>query len=272
MVTIGDEPEHSLVRVFAEFSLLPDLLAMVSPGQRDQTLGRWLEFFPDIGVKTDHVEDEDIPVDLEDEDQFMVIDVWELCNRFGLILPNCQLSTEAQSLAQQSVTPINARTDEEYLAVANVLARQTRELFRGVNDLSIVDLLQDCARALQNSDSAWVSLCPGLLLVEVLYLIEIAHTDINLARQQEVQLVAQRDSIMQDIDMSDPTPGNEIDDMLDHSDAVTDYYLTELQRIGQQEMTLTALRATTMLLTYARLLEDWFLVEPVQCLVAPERE
>ena len=109
-------------------------------------------------------------------------------------------------------------------------------------------------------------------MVEVLYLIEIAHTDINLARQQEVQLVAQRDSIMQDIDMSDPTPGNEIDDMLDHSDAVTDYYLTELQRNGQQVMNLTALRATTMLLTYASLLEDWFLVEPVQCLVAPERE
>ena len=91
MAAIGNEPERSLVNVFAEFSLLPDLLAKVLPGQRDRTLGRWHEFFLDIGVNTDHVEDEDIPDGL-DEDGFMVADVWLLCDRFGLILPNCQLS------------------------------------------------------------------------------------------------------------------------------------------------------------------------------------
>ena len=269
MASVGKQPQHSLVRVFAEFSLLPDLLAKVSPGQQVRTLDVWSEFFLDSGVNTDHVEDEYIPEGL-DEEHFMAMDVWALCNRLGLILPNGQLSTEAQSLAQLSERPVYNRTNMDYPAVSRVLARQIAEQFRGVNGLSIVNLLQDCARALQNSNSAWIALCPGLLLVEVLYLIEIAHTDYNLAQQQVVQLVAQRDSIMQDIDMSDPTPDNELDEMLDHSDAVTRYYLTELQRNGQQDMTLSALLATTRLLTYAGLLEDWFLEEPVQCLVAPE--
>ena len=269
MAAIGNEPERSLVRVFAEFSLLPDLLAKVSPRQQVQTLDVWRVFLQGSGVNTDHVEDEDIQEGL-DEEHVMAMDVWALCKRLGLILPNGQLSEEAQSLARLSDLPKYYRNDMDYPAVSRVLARQIAEQFRGVNGLPIVNLLQDCARALKNSDSAWIALCPGLLLVEVQYLIEIAHTDIDLAQQQELQLVAQRDSIMQDIDMSDPTPGNEIDDMLDHADAVTRYYLTELQGIGQQDMTLTALRATTMLLTYAGLLEDWFLVEPVQCLVAPE--
>ena len=269
MAAVGKQFQHSLVGVFAEFSLLPDLLAKVSPRQQVQTLNVWGEFLLGSGVNTDHVEDEDIPEGL-DEDHFMAMDVWALCKRLGLILPNGQLSEEAQSLARLSDLPNYYRNDMDYPEVSRLLARQIVEQFRGVNGLSIVKLLQDCARALKNSDSAWIALCPGLLLVEVQYLIEIAHTDYDLAQRQEIQLVAQRDSIMQDIDMSDPTADNELDDMLDHADAVTRYYLTELQRIGQQDMTLTALRATTMLLTYAWLLEDWFLAEPVQCLVAPE--
>ena len=134
-----------------------------------------------------------------------------LCKRLGLILPNGQLSEEAQSLARLSDLPKYYRNDMDYPAVSRLLARQIVEQFRGVNGLSIVKLLQDCARALKNSDSAWIALCPGLLLVEVQYLIEIAHTDYDLAQQQEIQLVAHRDSIMQDIDMSAPTADNELD-------------------------------------------------------------
>ena len=50
MAAIGNEPERSLVRVFAEFSLLPDLLAKVSPRQQVQTLDVWREFLQGSGV------------------------------------------------------------------------------------------------------------------------------------------------------------------------------------------------------------------------------
>ena len=53
MAAIGKQPQHSLVGVFAEFSLLPDLLAKVSPRQQVQTLNVWSEFLQGSGVNTD---------------------------------------------------------------------------------------------------------------------------------------------------------------------------------------------------------------------------
>ena len=148
MAAIGNEPERSLVRVFAEFSLLPDLLAKVSPRQQVQTLDVWRVFLQGSGVNTDHVEDEDIQEGL-DEEHVMAMDVWALCKRLGLILPNGQLSEEAQSLAKLSERPVYYRTNRDYPAVSRVLARKIAEQFRGVNGLPIVNLLQDCGACAQ---------------------------------------------------------------------------------------------------------------------------
>ena len=267
---IEHQPARCLVRVFAEFSLLPDLLARVTLGQQERTVRAWGQFFRDVGANTDHLEDEDIPAGL-DEKQFMALDAWALCNRLGFIVPDCQLSAAAQSLALQSETPLHTRLAAHDAAVSGVLAQQIREQFRGVDGLFIVDLLQDCARALKHSDAAWTNLCPGLLLVEVLYLIEIAHTDFELAQQQINQLVEARDSIMQALDMSAPAPDNAFNDMLDYADTVAEFYLTELDHLGDQKTDLTAIHATAMLLTYAGLLDyGGSVLEPVQCLSAPD--
>lgn len=274
MAFLTRQPKYGLVRVFTEFSLIPELLALVSPGQQNLTLGAWHELFLEIGINIDHLEDEDVPKRM-DVERYMAEDVWQLLNRIGLILPNGRLSDRAQTLVRLSERGIILQSDTDYIMFMTV----SREIemyiwtrYRGTNGLRIIQLLQNCARALEDSSSAWIALCPGLLLVEIQYLIEIAHTDVNLAERQVTEMVAQRDRIMQDNDMPAPTPGNEFDDMLDHSDKVTNAYLTELARIGQQNMTLPEVRSTAMLLVYAELLDYYSVVAPVQCLIVPRWE
>ena len=52
----------------------------------------------------------------------------------------------------------------------------------------------------------------------------------------------------------------------DHADAVTYFYFHEMELSG---MTVTEVRSTAMLLTFAGLLDERFPLGPVQCLTAP---
>ena len=74
----------ALVRVFAEFALLPDLLRLFGEGLN--TVGDWAGMLDEFGYNEDHVEDEDIP-DGMSLTEFMAADAMQFCRWIALIGP-----------------------------------------------------------------------------------------------------------------------------------------------------------------------------------------
>ena len=71
-----------LVRWFADFSLLPDLLALRRDGARP--LESWAELLADRGASLDHVDEEE-SIEQGTMWTLMAKDAWDLCERLGLL-------------------------------------------------------------------------------------------------------------------------------------------------------------------------------------------
>ena len=176
----------------------------------------------------------------------------------------------ASSLIQQE----RGVSGHDDLAFQETLAGLIKEQYQGALGLPIVPLLQQCARQLANSDSAY---SPGLLLIEFQYLIELAHVDGSRAALQPGLMAAHREAALRDIDLppTEPDPDPEVmqfQSIVEHADAITEYYLHELIPDDGSSMSITELRSTAMLFTYAGLLEELYPIGPVQCLAAPQGE
>ena len=168
-----------LTRVFADFSELPYLLLDLPPVpryQKPEIPSLW--YRPMMSpVNTDHIEEDDI-LKGEHIDDYMADDVWQLMRRLDLITPEGHLSSVARSMLARH------RAADDYTALSETLATQIKSHYRGLLNLSIVELLQESARGLANGDSPWAGYSPGLLLIEIQYLIELAHFDAASAQQQ----------------------------------------------------------------------------------------
>ena len=186
-----------LTRVFADFSLLPYLLRhlpTVPRYQKPEIQRRRYRSLMSPG-NTDHIEEDDIPEGEHIED-YMAADVWQLTRRLDLTTPEGTLSSVARSMLVQ------LRAADDSTALNETLAAQIKTHYRGLLDLSIVELLQESARGLANGDSPWAGYSPGLLLIEIQYLIELAHFDAASARQQPRLLAARRDEALSAADMA----------------------------------------------------------------------
>ena len=128
----------------------------------------------------------------------MAEDVWQMFRRLDLITPKELLSSVAHSLLER------LWSDNNDMVLCETLATQIKTHYRGPLDLSIVELLQESARGLANGDSPWASYSPGLLLIEMQYLIELAHFNANSAAQQPRLLAARRDEALSAADMAVP--------------------------------------------------------------------
>ena len=263
-----DRPQCGLTRAFAEFSLIPDLLTRVPPVYEPTTPEPWRQYLNAQGFNADHIEEADLPAGVVVAD-YMAEDAWRLVHRLGLVTQDGP--TEAgQRIARCAEKPLAARTERDDKESRDTLAGQIEARYRGKGGLSIVQLLQDGARALADSDSAWVGHCPGLLLVEMQYLLQLARLDAEIARAQPVRLVGRREDAMRDSGLPSPSPGaTPLQNTLDHADAVTTKYLGEEAMHRALPVTLTELRSTAILLTHTGLLDEVFPLGPVQCLAAP---
>ena len=238
-----------------------------------------------MDINTDHVEDDDIPEGVAIE-QYMAKDAWHLVNRLGLVKPDGLLSPIAQSLIDQSprtpdeVLAFQAQSPIErsrlgyfdVLAFQGTLADLIKEQYQGASGLPIVPLLQECARQLASSDSAY---SPGLLLVEFQYLIELAHVDGSRTALQPGLMATHREEALRVIDLPPTEPDPEVmqfQNIVEHADAITEYYLRELIPDDGTSMNITELRSTAMLFTYAGLLDELYPIGPVQCLAVPQGE
>lgn len=267
-------PGRGPARLFADFLLLPDLLAACDGSLLDIAQA-WTGAVRDAGCNLGHVEDEDVPAELSIE-QALAEDALCLALKLRLIEggpepdrnDGVQLTKAGQRIADVSSKPILERGGSHDDVVRDTLAEQILAYWLGAGDLAVSSLLHEGARLLAEAAHVWAGYCPGLLLVEFEALVCEAGAEAGRADLLLDELVGHRDRAMHRHDMPSPDVAP-IQNILSHADAVFDFYMDDLEYGARLAMTVTEARATAMLLTCSGLLEDGAPAGPVQYLTPP---
>ena len=259
--------QGGIARVFAEFSLLPDLLARCQAGEQlDGLPPLWAGFLEEAGCNLDHVEENDCPNDWSVW-RWMAEDALSLSLRLYLLgehpAGNCVVLTPGQEAASMADAPMDERGEAEDRQLRSLLAQQVQAYYQGT-----YVLLEKAARAMQRTEHVWAKHCPGLLLVEFDALFHEADNDRARAERLIGQLEMNRDFAMRSYERPGPTSGPE-DNAVLHADAVTDFYLFGLEYGDRSSLTITGARASAMLFTFAGLLAEGSPLGPVQFLIPP---
>ena len=259
---------HGLALAFAEFSLLPDLVAR-DWGTGQKTVPKsWQSFLSGRNLNTDHVNEGDLPSNADLAD-FMALDAWRLANWLEFVSPG-RMTTEGLEIISLENLPLEARKQSHEELLCEALARQIKTCYLTSAGSSIADLLQRGARTLASADHEWASYCPGLLLVEFQALTHTARGDPERASKLVDELARNRHAAMRVYGV--PRLGaTSLQNTLDYADAVTAYYIEDLRLSVISAMTLTETRATAMLFEFAGLLEEAFPLGPVNCLAPGSR-
>ena len=265
---VGRRPRPALAWAFVEFSCLPDLLARVPAHPGDQVPETWHEFFREYPPNREHIHRGDRPDDGEGEDivDAVIADAWSLVRRLRLVLPR-RLTNAGRTLAGIGARDLQDRTEHDHAVLQQVLGEQVERAYLGAGKLPIMSLLWNAAHGLERSDSRAAAHLPGLLLTEIAYLAELGHADATEARAGAHRLTAIRDEVM--LSVGAPDPGEHASwYLLDLADAVNGHYLRTRRPEVDGSMTVTELRATSILLTFTGFFREAFPFGPVQCLAA----
>ena len=270
----GIPPGRGPARLFADFFLLPDLLATGNGRVRD-IAAAWTRVVRNAGCNLGHVEDENVPASISIEEA-LAEDAFCLALELRLIetIPQpggsdgCRLTEAGRRIADVASTPIGERGRRHDEIVRATLAEQIHAFWLCADDSAVSDLLADGAHLLAETDHVWAGHCPGLLLVEFEALVCEAGAEAGRAAQLLGDLVGHRDRAMHRHDMPSPD-APPLQNLLSHADAVFDFYMDDLEYGDLLQMTATEARATAMLLTHSGLLEDGAPIGPVQYLAPP---
>ena len=244
------DPERGLARAFAEFALLPELLAL--PRDGDGVPAAWTGLIAANGYVADHVFDEDLPAG-PDVPSIMADDAWRIAEWLELVDAG-GLTTAGREVAAVAKIAPQSRTEAVWEPAQDVLAAQIRERYLGLGGLNVVELVEEGVRAIAGSQDEWVSFCPGLLHAEFESLIYLAQTDPVMAAALPGELVDNRIEAMRG--RGRPATGVvDLVNMTIHADAVSLYYLDELENyVDDAVLTLTASQATAILFVFCGLL------------------
>ena len=260
------DPAAGLARAFAEYSLLPDLLALAETG--DGPPPSWARLLGRGGFTIDHIEDDELP-DGENFASIMAADAWRISQWLELVTSD-GLTEAGRSVAAVADIAGGERTEAVWRPAQDTLAAQLRECYRGEGEISIVDLVQQGANLLARPDDVWAAYCPGLLLVEFEALIYLAQSDPQSAATLAAELADHRTNAMRGAGPPSPDEPDVLHRFV-HADAVSDYYEEQLPgHTNDGVLTLTAAQATVMLFVFCGLLAVPMPHSPVQFLVAPE--
>ena len=261
------DDRYGLVLQFAEFSLLPALLARTPESPAGEVPNAWTELLSETGTNTDHVDDEEV----DEGPSAMAADAWRLS--FGLeLVARDGLTDPGRRVAELAEEPVMDSAFQEQLR--GVLAQQIEAHYFD-RETSLTGALQAAAQRLATSELR--EYLPGLLLIELRSLIQWAHSgrppaDEWLDRLVEYRTAAVDTYGLPDVDLTrlaelqGEEEARRFWQQTGFADAIARYHLVQLDSTG---MTVTEARCTAMLLTYAGFLEECHLVGPVQCLVVP---
>ena len=255
------DPQTGLARVFAEFDVLPDLLAVVESG--DGPPQEWVDALIANSYTVDHIYDEDLPPN-PDVPTIMAGDAWRLAEWLELVGPD-GLTDAGRVVSSIAGLETPSRTEAVWEPVDDVLADQIRSLYLGADGTNVVDLVQTGARRLAVQGKYF----PGLLHVEFEALIHLAQTNPPRAVALLDELAQNRIDALRDT----PGPFAGVRDLLNatiYADSIALHYLDRLPgHVDDTLLTLTASQATVLLFVFCGLLEVPDPVRPIQYLTAP---
>ena len=145
------EERCTLVRAFADFEMLPDLLVRTSGtpalfgvgpsilSDEEAVLDRWQRALFEMDPNMDHAEPEDLPDDVSIE-RFLAQDALSLSRRLGLIV-GAKLSMSAVGVLNIGKRFPDNRDDEDYEQVQDTLAEAIRDRYVGRDGLEVVPLV-----------------------------------------------------------------------------------------------------------------------------------
>lgn len=270
------DERYGLALAFTDFHLLPEMLARVDFRPRPSIPRSWHQLPSEFDYNMDHLEDDE-DGDLEDVQMELARDAWRLAIGLELVTEE-GLTRKGIDLARLAVKPREDRTGDNTRFLRETLAEQILECYLR-ESISIATVLQEAAERV--ADSQWAEYCPGLLLIEVQALIVFSHReaqrfvswshdpdDLVAARTEAMRVYGRRgaDLDVYEAMLDDQEHAARLQAQVDHADAVTYFYFHEMELSG---MTVTEVRSTAMLLTFAGLLDERFPFGPVQCLTAP---
>jgi len=270
------DERYGLALAFADFHLLPELLAMAEFHEGPDVPRSWYRLPDGLDYNMDHLEvDED--QDLEEVRIELAKDAWRLAIGLELISKE-GLTSKGLDLARLAAEPRTDRNADDARLLRATLAGQIHECYLK-ESVSIAPVLREGAVRL--ADCQWAEYCPGLLLIEVQALIELSHTepkdieswthdpdDLVAARTEALRVYGKRAANLDVYEamLDDPEYAAQLHARVDHADAVAYFYFNKRKLDG---MTITEVRSTAMLLTFAGLLDERYPMGPVQCLTAP---
>ena len=252
-----------LARTFADYELLPDLLAACIDADPAGPPQFWTGLLSDYNCNIEHMDEESEPP-LEDIQAHLIADAWHLVRALQLTGDN-GLTPAGQRIAFLASTQLVERSETQLGELYDTLAAQIRTCYLGQDDLNIAALLQRGAGILAGTDHVWAAYCPGLLLVEYMALVQCAVSDPARAEALCDELLQNRDTAMHPYDM--PSPDRPpMENMIIHGDAVAAFYFDNTHLLADTCPAIGTARATAMLFTFTGLLREVYPVGPVQCL------
>ena len=257
-----------LVRAFADFALLPDLLKL---GTGADTLERWTALLRDAGFNASHVLDHDIGS--SDLAAYMADDAWRLASRLGLIDPEAPSGLTPSGNIIQRLSPVRPGTAASVgagmFALRPLFGREVETYYEKAHGVRIARNLRQAVRVVGEIDSPWSRYVPGLLLAEFDFVL----SELTRGERDWSQIADALEGTRDEVErlLGEPVPRMRRRDSANFADAVTAFYWQGLAHAPTDRMTVTAARANVMLFAFADILEQGGPVGPVQHLVLPRR-
>ena len=255
----------ALVRVFAEFAPLPDLLRSFSEGFG--TVGDWAGMLDEFGYNGDHVEDDHIP-DGMSLTEFMAADALRFCRWIALIGPRGGLTRPGRRLSRIAAVPHRDRDQNANRTLTRTLAIQIQHRYRGESDVPLTDLLQSASTVLASHGHLWPEGLEGLLLLEMETLLHWGFINAAAAERLVHRLAEVRREVVVAL-RQDPEvrAGRESVDASVVADVLAEVHWARDELAQNSDFTITGLRATAMAMTFAQLLADTLVDLPLQVLI-----
>ena len=237
-----------IVRGFADFYLLPDLLRV------RRTLEDWGRLLDAIGYNSDHVEKRFIPAGMS-LTEFMADDALRFCASTELIEPSGALTASGRRLADIGSEPHGQRGADATWELRKTLAEQIQSTYLGDGGLPLVDMLQGACAVLASHGQMWSPMMGGLLLAEMDTILHWGFVDAATARRRVGELPARRSLVIRAIRQvpdaleDDGTPIPEA-----VAETLAEVHWRDPELAQQSETTMTELKATAMAMTFSQLL------------------
>ena len=221
------DPQTGLVRFFAEFDLLPELLACVQESVEAVPPESWSLLLEKKGFSMDHFMEVEL-LKRSDLASIMAEDAWRLAKWLELFDAD-GLTSKGYSIAMLADTAPDERNSSMDWSFAEALRIQIRKCYLGAEGLSLADLVQAGTKTLEESQDVWIKHCRGLFLVEFEALLYTGSTDKKMAETLVEELVQHRRNAMRTSPHA-MRGVEEIENKLRHMFAVSRYYRDELSQ------------------------------------------